>query len=166
VVGFVVLAVATGVFFVWALPGVAGLRIVSTSTESQVSGNVTKWVARNSDDGECTATDEWLDIEETEVTFHTTGFHKRALILFQASWLQDDGQSAIRVRALIDGEIVDVGDDEFVAFFVDQFEHGTHGFNWISEELHPGSHTAVIQWFWDAGGAGCLDQRSTIVQTS
>jgi hypothetical protein len=159
VVGFVVLAMATGVLL-WAIPAVAGLTV---GTESQVSGTVSKWVARNSDDGECAEPFEWLDIDDTEVTFHTTGFHKRALIFFQAKWFPDNGFNVVDLRAVVDDEVVEVGDDDFVNFDVNERE--THGFNWISEELHPGSHTAVIQWF-SPGGVPCLNQRSTIVQTS
>ncbi len=42
-------------------------------------------------------------------------------------------------------------------------ERGTHGFNWQSKALTPGSHTARVQWRTDLGGSLCVDARSLIV---
>ena len=42
-------------------------------------------------------------------------------------------------------------------------DRGTHGFNWQSKPLTPGSHTVRVQWRTDLGGTLCADARSLIV---
>jgi len=42
-------------------------------------------------------------------------------------------------------------------------DRGTHGFNWQSAPLTPGSHTVRVQWRTDLGGNFCVDARSLIV---
>jgi hypothetical protein len=42
-------------------------------------------------------------------------------------------------------------------------EAASHGFNWQSRPLTPGSHTARIQWRTDLGNELCVDARSIIV---
>jgi hypothetical protein len=166
-VGFVVLAMATGAFFVWALPGVAGLMV---GTESQVSGTAHNWVARNTADQHCTTSSTFQTLFDGELTFHTTGFHKRALIFFQSAWSKESGlgNPEVELMALIDGDPVDIGSEEEVdAAGITPLvqEEETHGFNWISEELHPGTHTVEIQ-FAETNSTldACAEERSIIVQ--
>jgi hypothetical protein len=42
-------------------------------------------------------------------------------------------------------------------------EIGTHGFNWQSQALAPGSHTARVQWRTALGSNLCVDARSLII---
>ncbi len=139
---------------------------MSVSTESQVSGKVSKWVARNSNDDHYTTSSEWTEITETRVTFQTTAVHDRVLIMFQGSWERSgDGTSPeADTRAVIDGTVVNVGGDSDVETSQVEETDDTHGFNWISEELHPGTHQAWIEFQETASTeSACVDERSTIV---
>src|SRR5688572_14054155 len=156
----VVGGMAAGAFLVWAIPGLA------VSGESQVAGTVSKWVAKNSNDDQCTTSSEWTTVSDTTVTFNTTAFHQRVLIMFQGSWERTGESSSPNadLRAVIDGNVVNIdgiGDVETVD--IDEADD-THGFNWISEELHPGGHTAWIE-FQETGSSdsACVDERSMIV---
>jgi hypothetical protein len=160
--GLVVIAIAAGVFLVWALPGVAGLSVF---TESQVSSAAHNWSAINDDDELCTTLDSWTEV--AQVNFHTTGFHDRVLIEFVGSWRRSSGEGPqANVRALIDDEIVEIGNSgtESVEVATPASRALTHGFTWISEELHPGSHSAEIEFNETATTAVvCVDERTTVV---
>jgi hypothetical protein len=163
VVGFVVLAMATGAFFVWALPGVAGL---TAENDMQVSGTVGKLVGMNSESDPCTSSGSYVNMPGANVTFHTTAPHQRALVFFEGSWFNEDGSPRGDIQLRIDGNLVEPDDVETVdTSSPDQ----THGFNWISQQLHnTGSHTAQIQWMRVGGAATddlCVNERSLIVLT-
>jgi hypothetical protein len=166
--GLVVLAMAAGAFLVWALPGMAGLSLFN---EDQVSGTAHDWVARNSNDGPQCTSGGWQEVGDTRVTFHTDSFHQRALIDFEAAWGRSGEGTDPRgnMRALIDGDIVFIGNgDTFVHASAPGIgKISTHGFKWISEELHPGSHSAWIEFQEANVGTAqvCVGERSIIVST-
>jgi hypothetical protein len=167
----IILSMVAGAALVWAIPAVAGLAY---SGDNQVGSTVSKWVARNSNDDQCEDSSQFVDMDDTFVTFHTTGFHKRVLVLFEASWEQetDDGpaDTSANVQLLIDGDPVDVDGIDEVELVNPPVAGGdnTHGFNWVSGELHPGSHTAELRFRRTSGGPWqeiCVDERSIVVLT-
>jgi hypothetical protein len=89
---------------------------------------------------------------------------ERVVVMFSAVLGQGSGASPGRsaIRLLIDGREQVVGQGgEVDAHQGDQVS--LDGFNFISDVLEPGKHTAVIQWRSQSGGQVCNDERSLIV---
>lgn len=66
------------------------------------------------------------------------------------------------VRLLIDNVVQGPGDQVPIKGF-DDLGGSTHGFNWQSPPLAPGTHTARVQWRTDQGSNLCVDARSLII---
>jgi hypothetical protein len=69
---------------------------------------------------------------------------QRVIVMFQGEFFQpvERGAHAL-VRLVIDGVPQNSGEEVVIASHVVQ---ATHGFQWVSESLAPGTHTAVIEW--------------------
>jgi hypothetical protein len=80
-------------------------------------------------------------------TLGSTG-NQKVIVLFQGEWFGAVEGSAAFIQLAIDG-VVQSGPSSVVVAY-DPFgapqQTETHGFNFISDGLSPGSHTAAIQW--------------------
>jgi hypothetical protein len=102
----------------------------------------------------------------TSVTFNLPGPAPRPLIvLLQGEWFLPNDGVQVRVRLLIDGLVPSGPTDVLVAERPSgvALDFGTHGFNFVSDQLSPGTHTAKVQWHDNGVNFGCITQRSLIV---
>ena len=111
----------------------------------------------------CTTATNYVTIPQMTRTFTVGGSVKDEVVaMFQGSLsLGSSGGSFDTgfLRLTIDG--VQQGPGEVPA--IGAADRGTHGFNWQSAPLAPGSHTARVQWRTDLGSTFCADARSLIV---
>ena len=111
----------------------------------------------------CTTTTTFTTIPQMTRTFTLGGsVRDEAAAMFQGSFSLDTSGGALDtgfIRLTIDG----VQQSPGVVPAIAAGERGTHGFNWETAPLTPGSHTARVQWRTDLGGSLCVDARSLIV---
>jgi hypothetical protein len=114
----------------------------------------------------CTVSPNYTDMPATSVTFKLGGTAPRpVLVLMEGQWFLPNDGVTIRIRLLIDGVVQSGPTDVLVAerpagvALID----GTHGFNFVSDPLVPGTHTAKIQWHDNGVNFGCVTNRSLIV---
>jgi hypothetical protein len=119
-----------------------------------------------SDDIPCTVSPNYTDMPGMSATFKLGGAAGRpVLVLMQGQWFLPNDGVTIRIRLVIDGVVQSGSTDVLVAerptgvALVD----GTHGFNFVSDALTPGTHTAKIQWHDNGVNFGCIANRSLIV---
>jgi hypothetical protein len=113
-------------------------------------------------DSNCIASFEFTDMPGMSETFSFGGTARRpVLVLFQGEWSTPTAGSTANIRLMIDGVvhsgITNAVLDHRAGGAPNEIE--THGFNFVSDPLAPGTHTATIQW---AGGS-CVRNRSLIV---
>jgi hypothetical protein len=126
-------------------------------------GNVNKFSSTRAVINECSITTAFTTIPGMTRTFTLGGTATdEVVVMFQASW----SGSAIEfdtgfVRLTIDGVVQPT--NNAVPIFAGSTGTFTHGFNWISQGLAPGSHTARIQWRTDLGSTFCVDDRTLVV---
>jgi hypothetical protein len=111
----------------------------------------------------CTTGSTFTTIPQMTKTFTVGGSVKdEVVVMFQGAMDLDTSGGNLDtgfIRLKIDatqtppGEIPAIGAGE----------RGTHGFNWQSRPLAPGSHTARVQWRTDLGSQFCVDARSLII---
>jgi hypothetical protein len=113
----------------------------------------------------CTSSGSFTNMPAMSETFSFGGTASRpVLVLFQAEWFSFTEGARVGIQLTIDG--VAQSGPAFVV--VDHrpsgelHENETHGFNFISDPLAPGMHTATIQWA-TAPGTACVFNRSLIV---
>jgi hypothetical protein len=122
--------------------------------------------AVNAVDIPCTVSPSFTDMPGMSVTFTLGGaVSRRVIVMLQAQWFMPNEGVTVRVRLLIDG-VVQSGPTEVLVAerptgvaLID----GTHGFNFISNTLSPGVHTAKIQWHDNGVNFGCATNRSLVV---
>lgn len=114
----------------------------------------------------CTASPQFNNLPNMSETFAFGGTASRpVIVLFQGSWRDRTEGSSVSIRLTIDG-VVQSG-PAFVG--VDHRPIGeppmadTSGFNFVSDMLAPGTHTATIQWADNGVGPFCVTDRSLIV---
>jgi hypothetical protein len=111
----------------------------------------------------CTTTNTFTTIPQMTRTFTLGGsVNDEAVAMFQGSFSLDTSGGAFDtgfIRLTIDG----VQQSPGVVPAIGAGESGTHGFNWQTRPLTPGSHTARVQWRTDLGSNFCVDARSLIV---
>ena len=114
----------------------------------------------------CTAAPFFVDMPSMSKTFSFSGTASRhVIVLFEGEFgLLTEGTS-LTIQLLIDGVVQSGPRDIFMLFHPpgDEFPAGTHGFNFISDRLPPGTHTAKIQWRDTGAGPGCVFARSLVV---
>ena len=112
---------------------------------------------------QCSITTAFTTIPGMVQTFVLGGTENdEVVVTFQASWSGVAQQfDTAFVRLTIDG--VEQPTNVSVPIFGGGNGSFTHGFNWISKALTPGSHTARIQWRTDLGSFLCVDDRSLVV---
>lgn len=111
----------------------------------------------------CTTTTSFATIPAMTRSFTLGGTgNDEVVVMFQGAFSMDTGGGAFDtgfLRLTID----DVQQPPGVVPAVEPGSRGTHGFNWQSAPLTPGSHTARIQWRTDLGSQLCVDARSVII---
>jgi hypothetical protein len=121
--------------------------------------------ARDAIDNPCTSSAPYVDMPGMTETFTIGGQAPLpVIVLFQAEWIDSDGDALIQLE--IDG-VGQSGPGASGPFIVhngggDEFA-STNGFNFISDTLQPGVHTATIQWGSVDGTRICVDERSMVV---
>jgi len=91
--------------------------------------------------------------------------NKAVIVMFEGEWFTGADGSAAFIQLAIDG-VVQSGPRSVVAAhspFGEIPESETHGFNFISDALSPGSHTAAIQWADNGQGPFCVRVRSMLI---
>ncbi len=128
-------------------------------------GNVGKFSSTRAVINDCSISTAFTTIPGMSRNFTLGGSaNDEVVVMFQASWSGspitfDTGF----VRLTIDG-VVQPTNVSVPAFGgTESSSSFTHGFNWISQALTPGSHTARIQWRTDLGSTFCVDDRTLVV---
>jgi hypothetical protein len=137
------------------------------ATFKSVSGApIAKFDAIDATDTICTVSPSFNNMPGMSKTF-TQGAtsNKQVIVQFEGEWFPQVLGSAAFIQLAIDG-IVQSGPKSVVAAYTpfDAIpETETHGFNFISDALTPGSHTATIQWADNGQGPYCVRVRSMII---
>ena len=128
-----------------------------------IGGGVTKFDGTKAVINNCSISTNFQTISGMTQTFALGGTtNDEVVVMFQATWSgQTDPFDTAFVRLTIDG--VEQPTNVSVPIFGGGNGSFTHGFNWISKALTPGSHTARIQWRTDLGSFLCVDDRSLVV---
>jgi hypothetical protein len=154
-----------------ALVGLAGADTVSSQTTRFRSGSISKFVGAERTDQVCTTASSgaYEDMPGMTRTFTLSGTTNRSVVvLFTGSyWSTTAGHFAF-IQLTVDG-VVNPGPGRSVLLTLySQDEDGgspqldSHGFNFQTEPLTPGSHTVKIRW-QGSGGTVCIGSRSMIV---
>ena len=114
----------------------------------------------------CTVSPSFNNMPSMSKTF-TQGAtaNKAVIVMFEGEWFPSAEGSAAFIQLAIDG-VVQSGPRSVVAAFSPFGEipdTATHGFNFITDALTPGSHTATIQWADNGQGPYCVRVRSMII---
>ena len=133
----------------------ASVSNVATSRADAVEANTLR----------CTASPDYNEMPDMSETFTFGGRISRpVIVLFEAEWVSLVENGGVFVRLAIDGN--PVGGTIPLADFRapgEPDEPETHGFNFVSGTLAPGTHTATILWADNGAGPGCVTVRSLIV---
>lgn len=114
----------------------------------------------------CTVSPNYNDMPGMAVTFKLGGTtSRRVVVLMQGQWFMPNEGVNIRIRLLVDGI---VQSDPNNVLVVERptgvsLTDGSHGFNFLSDPLTPGTHTAKIQWHDNGVSSGCITNRTLIV---
>jgi hypothetical protein len=127
---------------------------------------ISKFDAIDATDTVCTVSPSFNNMPAMSKTF-TQGAtsSKPVIVQFEGEWFPAADGSAAFIQLAIDG-VVQSGPRSVVAAhspFGELPESETHGFNFISDALAPGSHTATIQWADNGQGPYCVRVRSMII---
>jgi hypothetical protein len=151
------LAVLAGVLSLGLVTGLVAQAAVTRSGPIRAFDGVDEIVF------ECTNTTNYNSIPEMRRTFTVGGNISQPVIaMFEGSLSLDKSGGNLDtgfLRLTIDG--VEQSPGEIPA--IEAGGRGTHGFNWQTTPLAPGSHIARVQWRTDLGGNYCADARSLIV---
>ena len=122
--------------------------------------------AVDASDFPCTVSPQFNDMPGMSETFTQGGtLAKPVIVLSQGEFFGLAEGAEARIRLTIDG-VVPSGPLEIVVKnrpTGDQSTIGAHGFNFISDPLAPGTHTARIRSRDNGGGPGCVNDRSLII---
>jgi hypothetical protein len=114
----------------------------------------------------CTVSPNYTDMPGMSVTFKLGGSASRpVIVLMQGQWFMPHEGVDVRVRLLVDGAVQSGPTEVLVAQRPagNSLTDGTHGFDFISNSLTPGTHTAKIQWHDNGVNSGCVANRTLIV---
>ena len=114
----------------------------------------------------CTVSPNYTDMPGTSLTFKLGGTAPRpVIVLLQGQWFMPHEGVEVRVRLLVDN-VVQTGSSEILVAQRPSgvsLTDGTHGFDFLSNSLSPGTHTAKIQWHDNGVNSGCVTNRTLIV---
>jgi hypothetical protein len=92
----------------------------------------------------CSCSPTMHEMEGMSKTFRLGGTVSRGVIvMFQGEFFEPTRGAHALLRLVIDGVPQNGGEEVNIVTDVHQ---STHGFQWVSEPLAPGTHTAVIEW--------------------
>jgi len=114
----------------------------------------------------CTVSPTFTDMPGMSVTFKLAGSASRPVIaLVEGQWFMPNEGVDVRIRLLVDNVVQSGPTNVLVAQRPTgvALTDGTHGFNFLSDPLTPGTHTAKIQWHDNGVNSGCVANRSLIV---
>jgi hypothetical protein len=114
----------------------------------------------------CTVSPNFNNMPGMSKTFTLgTTSSKPVIVLFEGEWFSGVEGSAAFIQLAIDGRVQSGPSSVVVAHrpFGEPQQTETHGFNFISDALVPGNHTAVIQWADNGQGPYCVRVRSMII---
>jgi hypothetical protein len=151
----------------WAalVAGVALLGVIAGAVaQAAVSGSgpINRFDGRDEIVEACTNRKNYGTVPKMVRTFTVTGSTDRAVVVMFEGSLSLGEEEAFDtgfLRLTIDDVEQSPGEVPAIA----PGGRGTHGFNWQTEPLSPGSHTARVQWRTDLGNTFCADARSIIV---
>jgi hypothetical protein len=155
-----------GVASALALIGiVAGIAVAATNRSAPISqfSGVDEIVEQ------CTSATSYTNMPQMTRTFTLGGsVNDEVVAMFQGSLSLDSSAGSFDtgfIRLKIDGVTQSPGTIPVIRArgSGSATEIGTHGFNWQSQPLPPGSHTARVQWRTELGSNLCVDARSLIV---
>jgi hypothetical protein len=114
----------------------------------------------------CTVSPSFNNMPAMSKTFtQNATTNKPVIVMFEGEWFAGVEGSAAFIQLAIDG-VVQSGPRSVVAAF-SPFgaipDTATHGFNFITDALTPGSHTATIQWADNGQGPYCVRVRSMLI---
>jgi hypothetical protein len=151
------LAIVAGLVVVGLVAAVAAVAAVSRSAPISRFDGVDEIVEA------CTTTSSFVTIPQMTRTFTLGGtVNDEVVAMFQGSLSLDSSGGTFDtgfIRLTIDGAQQTPG----VVPAIGADDRGTHGFNWQSSALRPGTHTARVQWRTDLGSNFCVDARSLII---
>jgi hypothetical protein len=142
----------------------AGSRHVETSVANVPTP---KADAVDAIDFPCTTSATFVPMPTMSRTFKLGGKASQpVLVLFQGEWFGFDSGQAAQLELTVDG-VVQPGPGTIIT--IDQRPAGTtqpvstHGFDYVTSPLAPGTHTAEIEWRSTPGGQICVTRRSLVV---
>jgi hypothetical protein len=160
-----VLALLLAFALLWigrATAGKAGPSRVNEPTHTFSNIPTGKADAVDSGSEPCTAAPFYNDMPDMSKTFRLAGTVSRpVIVLFQGQWTVVTDSALIQLT--IDGVV------QSPEIIVDARPSGvpgdneSHGYNFVTNALAPGMHTATIQWRDGGGGPACIDDRSMII---
>jgi hypothetical protein len=145
-----------------ATAGKAGPTRANSPTHTFSNIPIPKADAVDSTSEPCTAAPSYNDMPDMSKTFKLGGTASRpVIVLFQAQWTVVTDSALIQLT--IDGvvrseEIIVDARPSGVAH-----DNESHGYDFVTDALTPGMHTATIQWRDGGGGPACIDDRSMII---
>jgi hypothetical protein len=159
---------------VWASYGGAGNGPDQTAASSGAgptalsgSGLSKKFDGVAATDSQCTTSTSFADIPGTAQAFTISGTASTQVVaMFQSEWFN---QARALLRLTIDNVVQSGPGDSSAPFAANSGNDAgavidqTNGFNFISDSVAPGAHTARIQWASVSGGQICVDERTLIV---
>ncbi len=151
------LAVVAGVLSIGLIAAVAAQAAISRSAPISRFDGIDEIIER------CTTASTFVTMPQMQRTFTVGGtVNDEVVAMFQGSLsLTTSGGDLDTgfLRLTIDGVQQSPGEVPAIG----AGDRGTHGFNWQTSPLTPGSHTARVQWRTDLGGSFCVDARSLII---
>jgi hypothetical protein len=124
-----------------------------------VNAPVDRVAGVDANDTVSTMSTTFVDMPSMSTSFTLAGPNKKKVIaMFQGEIDASGPAVTITIQLVIDGS-VQSGPQPLL---VDQLAHQTHGFNFISDGLSSGPHTAKIQWKAGSGTAA-VAARSLVV---
>lgn len=109
---------------------------------------------------------QWVDMPAMSETFQLGGNVSRpVIVLFEGEWQGFAERAIVGIRLTIDGAVQSGPSTVAVDHrpFGEPDEGETHGFNFVSDPIAPGAHTARIQWISSLPTEVCVGDRSLII---
>jgi hypothetical protein len=134
------------------------------------SGAITKFDGADNNNSACTGSSNFKNLPSMAVTFTQggAGADEVAVLFEGAGWFVEQ-LNFVGIRLTIDGVVQPgpgAGDDTFIFGGDPATDTGgttSHGFNFQTEALSPGTHVARIQWRSFDGSEACVGPRSLLV---
>jgi hypothetical protein len=146
---------STGALAAQALGNAKPERVAGLASKS-ISARADKVSGVDSTSQNCTFSTQYADMVDMSKNFTLEG-NKKVVVMFSA---QVSALAAVEIRLLVDG-VVQSGPQPLLA---NDNPLRSHGFNFITDSLGSGSHTAKIQWRSTTQSVeNCVFDRSLIV---